>query len=96
MIAHTYTSNDVRDVEALVRWRMLRGEIAGFLAGLSLRDAERLQRGAALETSGAYLVAADDPDGRYDSPVLPDADNAVFGCDDRIALRQRREDEVQA
>ncbi|MBP8292781.1 MAG: hypothetical protein KAX65_08405 [Caldilineaceae bacterium] len=88
-----YTSNDVRDVEALVRWRILRSEIAGFLANLSLWETERLRRGAALETSGAYLVAADDPGGHYDSPVLPDSDNAVFGCDDKIALRQRREDD---
>jgi hypothetical protein len=90
-----YTANDVRDMEALVRWRILSGEIGGFLADLSLREAERLRRGVALETSGAYLVAADDPSGRYDSPVLPDSDNAVFGCDDKIALRHRREPEVQ-
>lgn len=90
----TYTGSDVRDVEAVVRWRILHGEVAAVLLNLSLNETERLRRGVALETVGAMLVAADDPSGHYDSPVLLDADNAVFGCNDKIALRQRR-DEVQ-
>lgn len=90
MTTHLYTSNDVRDVEALVRWRILRSEVSSAVLHLGLRETERLRRGAALETAGAIFVVADDPAGQYDSPVLLDADNAVFGCDDKIALRQRR------
>ena len=83
----TYTENDVRDMEALLRWRILQSEINSTLLHLSLSETARLQRGAALETSGVILVAANDPNGEYDSPVLDDIDNAVFGCDDKIALR---------
>ncbi len=84
----TYTAQDVRDVEALVRWRILKAEVNSALLHLSARETARLQRGAALETAGAIFVAADDPAGKYDSPVLEDSDNAVFGCNDKIALRR--------
>ena len=83
-----YTAQDVRDVESVIRLRILQAEISATLLRLSMAETDRLTRGMALETSGAVLVAANDPVGHYDSPILDDIDNEIFGCNDKIALRR--------
>lgn len=82
-----YTDEDVRAVESVVQWRVMSEVFPASVKSLPRDVARGLSRGIVLMRDGAALVVADDPDGEYDSPRLPDITNQVFGGDYMIALR---------
>lgn len=84
-----YTEHDVRCVEAYSTWQVMGEMFSAVTMRLSNEDAKRLRRGIHLTRTGAQLVVADDPNGKYDSPRLPDSTNAIFGGDYMIALRHQ-------
>ena len=84
-----YTEQDVRAVEATVTLRMVCEVFGVFDLKLSPKDSELLDQGIALMQAGAVLVDANDPNGEYDSPRVPDKSNQIFGGNDLIALRYR-------
>ena len=83
-----YTEQDVKAVEAVITWRTLCEVFEEFNLKLSKQDGALLSRGILLQRAGAVLVSANDPNGEYNSPRVPDSSN-LDGDNDLVALRYR-------
>jgi hypothetical protein len=84
-----YTAQDVRDMEALLNWRVLTEEFGATTIAerLNAKEKATIQRGLKLQETGVKLIAADDPNGQYDSPRVLDSTCNQFTGDNWLALR---------